>query len=54
MATQKRTTPKLLTGHFATSSYAVEYEGAPDNRAQVARQIELEIADKLQQVNATE
>ena len=43
-----------LTGKFAHSDYAVEYQGKPDNRAQVAQQIELEIAEKLQQENATE
>lgn len=43
-----------LAGSFAHSDYAVEYEGKPDNRAQVTRQIELEIAEKLQQENATE
>ena len=43
-----------LTGKFAHSDYAVEYNGATDNRAQIARQIEAEIAEKLQQKNATE
>jgi hypothetical protein len=43
-----------LTGRFANSDYAVEYSGAPDNRAQITRQIEAEIAEKLQQTNATE
>ena len=43
-----------LTGSFANSSYDVDYNGKPDNRAQVTRQIELEIAEKLQQTGATE
>ena len=43
-----------LAGSFAHSDYAVEYQGKPDNRAQITRQIELEIAEELQQSNATE
>jgi len=42
-----------LSGNFATSRYDIDYNGAPDNRAQVTKQIELEIADKLQQADTS-
>ena len=42
-----------LVTDMAVSSFDVEYNGKHDNRAQVTRQIELEIAEKLQHEDAT-
>ena len=43
-----------LVADIAPSSFDIDFNHVPDTRAQIKEQLQLELADKLQQANATE